>query len=205
MNSNWSYSPETLNSGQNWQYFVPCDLEIWWMTLENDRAPHLYQFKLCAPFQIHQWSQTWVTVWKRSILVKIGDILSRVNLKFDGWPWKTIGYLLYTTSSFVHHFKAMGELKLELQSGLGRVPDVRVRVQVRVLVICVSTSTSTWLLHESESEYWLMSTSTSTSTGLWSTFYIACIGSRFLLFGLWQESPQILTNLGQSSNCPLSM
>ena len=93
--------------------------------------------------------------------------------------------------------------------GLGRVPDLRVRVQVRVLVICVSTSTSpsTWLLHEyeSESENWLMSTSTSTSTGLWSTFYIACIGSRFLLFGLWQECPQIPTNLGQSSNCPLSM
>ena len=89
-------------------------------------------------------------------------------------------------------------------SGLGRVPDLWVRVQVRVLVICVITSTSTWLLHEyeSESEYWLMSTSTSTSTSLWSTFYI---GSRFLLFGLWQESPQILKNLGQSSNCPLSM
>ena len=92
-------------------------------------------------------------------------------------------------------------------AGLGRVPDLRVRVQVRVLVICVSTSPSTWLLHEYESEYeyWLMSKSTSTSTGLWSTFYIACIGSRFLLFGLWQESPQILTNLGQSSNCPLSL
>ena len=98
-----------------------------------------------------------------------------------------------------------------LCSGLGRVPDLRVRVQVRVLVICVSPSPSPspWLLHEYEYEYeyeyWLMSTSTSTSIGLWSTFYIACIGSRFLLFGLWQESPQILTNLGQSSNCPLSM
>ena len=74
-----------------------------------------------------------------------------------------------------------------IAAGLGRVPDLRVRVQVRVLVMCVSPSPSpsTWLLHEyeSESEYWLMSTSTSTSTGLWSTFYI---GSRVLLFGLWQ-------------------
>ena len=25
--SNWSYSPETLNSGQNWRFFVPRDLE----------------------------------------------------------------------------------------------------------------------------------------------------------------------------------
>ena len=38
-------------------------------------------------------------------------------LKFDGWPWKTIGHLFYTTPSFVHHFKSIGELKLKLQSG----------------------------------------------------------------------------------------
>ena len=63
-NSNWSYSPETLNSGQNWRFF-----------------------------------------------------LSRVTLKFDGWPSKTIGHLFYTLSSFVHHSKAMVEFKLELQSG----------------------------------------------------------------------------------------
>ena len=73
MNSNWSYSLEMINSGQNWWYFVLCDLEIWWMTLENNRAPLRYYIKLCAPFQIHQWSQTWVTVRKRSIQVKIGD------------------------------------------------------------------------------------------------------------------------------------
>ena len=42
---------------------------------------------------------------------------SRVTLKFDGWPWKTIGHLFNTTSSFVHHFVAIGEIKLELQSG----------------------------------------------------------------------------------------
>ena len=40
-----------------------------------------------------------------------------MTLKFDGWPWKTIEYLFYTTSSFVHHFEAIGEFKLELQSG----------------------------------------------------------------------------------------
>ena len=31
-----AYSPETPNLGQNRWCFVPCDLEIWWMTLEND-------------------------------------------------------------------------------------------------------------------------------------------------------------------------
>ena len=30
---------------------------------------------------------------------------------------KTIGHLFYATLSFVHHFKAMGEFKLESQSG----------------------------------------------------------------------------------------
>ena len=40
---------------------------------------------------------------------------ARVTLKFDGWPRKTIGHF-YTVSSFVHHFKFVGEFKL-LQSG----------------------------------------------------------------------------------------
>ena len=40
-----------------------------------------------------------------------------MTLKFDEWPWKTIGHLFYATSSFMHHFVAIGEFKLELQSG----------------------------------------------------------------------------------------
>ena len=56
-------------------------------------------------------------VQKRPIWVKIGDVLYRVTLKFDGWPWKTIGHLSYAVSSFVQHFIAIGEFKLELQSG----------------------------------------------------------------------------------------
>ena len=56
-------------------------------------------------------------VRKRPIWVKIGDVLSRVTLKFDGWPWKTIGNLFFAVSSFVQHFIAIGEFKLELQSG----------------------------------------------------------------------------------------
>ena len=113
MNSNWSYTPETLNSGRNRQFFVPCDPEIWWMTLENNRAPLLYYIKLCASFQVHRWIEIEVTVRKRSIWVKISDFLSCVTLKFDGWPWKTIGHLFNTKSSFVHHFKSIGELKLK--------------------------------------------------------------------------------------------
>ena len=45
------------------------------------------------------------------ILFKIGFKSSIDDLK------KTIGQRLYTTLSIVHHFKAIGEFKLELQSG----------------------------------------------------------------------------------------
>ena len=82
-----------------------------------NRAPLLYYIKLFASFHNHQWIETGVTLRKRSIQVKIGHLLSRVTLKFDRWPRKTIGHLFYAASSFVHHFKAMGEFKLELQSG----------------------------------------------------------------------------------------
>ena len=83
---------------------------------KNNKVLLLYYIKLCVSNQIHRWSQTWVTVRKRSVQVKIIDFLSRVTLQIDGWPWKTIGHLFYTTSSFVHHFKSIGEFKLELQS-----------------------------------------------------------------------------------------
>ena len=117
MNSNWSYSPEMPNSDKNRRFFSPCDLAIWCMTLKNNRAPLLCYFKLCAPLHNHWWIQTGVTVWKRPIWVKIDDFLSRVNLKFDRWHWKTIGHLFNDTSSFVHHLVAICEFKLELQSG----------------------------------------------------------------------------------------
>ena len=87
------------------------------MTSKNYRAPLLDYIKLCASSLTPRWIQTGVTVRKRSIRVKIGDLLSRVTSKFDGWPWKTIGHLFYVASSFVHHFIAIGEFKLNLQSG----------------------------------------------------------------------------------------
>ena len=87
------------------------------MTFKNSRAPLLCYFKLCASFRSHLLIQTGVTVRKRPIWVKFDAFKSRVTLKFDGWPSKTIGHLFYVTSSFVHHFVAIGEFTLELQSG----------------------------------------------------------------------------------------
>ena len=109
-------SPETFNSVQNGWFFVPCDLEIWQMTLKNNRALVLCCFKLCVSFQSHLWIQTGVTVRKRSFGSTLAIFLSSVTLNFDGWPWRTIEYLFYATFSFVHHFVAISEFKLELQS-----------------------------------------------------------------------------------------
>ena len=99
-----AYSPEAPNLGQNRWCFVPCDLEIWWMTLNNNRASLLCCFKLCGTFHSHRWIQTGVTVRKRPIWVKFDDFWSPVTLKFDVWLWKTIGHLYYVTSSSMHHF-----------------------------------------------------------------------------------------------------
>ena len=169
MNSNWSCCPETPNLGQIRRFLEPCDLEIWQMTLKNNRASLLCYFQLCAWFHCHMWIQTGVRVRKQ-----LSWVLTSVTLTFDLWPWpfawtslltmvitpenfmmirwwehgekgvtdgqtdghrqtdrqtenticraawsqlKTIGHLFYATSSLVHHFIAIGEFKLELQSG----------------------------------------------------------------------------------------
>ena len=82
MYSNWSYSPETPNQGQIRRFLEPCDLEIWRMTLKNNRAPLLCCFQLCAWFHCHMWIQTGVRVRKR-----LSWVLTSVTLTFDLWPW----------------------------------------------------------------------------------------------------------------------
>ena len=88
-------------------FFVPCDLEIWWMTLKNNRAPLLCCLKLYTSFHSHRWIQTKVTVRKHPIWVKIDDFFSRVTLKFDRWPWKNNRAPLLSNiklyASFHHH------------------------------------------------------------------------------------------------------
>ena len=105
-----------LNLDLNRRFFSPCYLEIWWMTPKNNRAPLLYYIKLCASFQIHRWIQTGVNNPKTLNSGQSRRFLVHVTLKFDGWPWKTIGHLFYATLSFVHHFKAMRGFKLKIQS-----------------------------------------------------------------------------------------
>ena len=73
--------------------------------------------KLCASFKIHRWIQTGVTVRKRPIQVKIGDLFSMWPCNLTDYLKKKPGHLFYATLSFVHHFKAIGRFKLKLQSG----------------------------------------------------------------------------------------
>ena len=72
-----------LNCGQNQRLYVPCDLQIWWMTLKNNRAPLLCCFKRCVSFHSHQWILTGVTIRKRQIWVKIEDFF--VQCDFQIW------------------------------------------------------------------------------------------------------------------------
>ena len=110
---------QSVNTQFRSKLVIFCSMWSWNLMndVENNRAPVLCYFKLCSPFQRHWWIQSGVTVRKLPIWVQIGDFLSCVTLKFDGWPSKKLGHLFYATSSFVQHFLAIGELKLELQSG----------------------------------------------------------------------------------------
>ena len=116
MNSNWSYSPETLNSDQNLRFFVSGDVEIWRITLKN--KGHLFytmwslvhNFKAMGEFKLELQSGN------AQFASKSVNLLFCVTLKFDEWPWKTIGHI-FAASSLVHHFIAISEFKLELQSG----------------------------------------------------------------------------------------
>ena len=60
------------------RFFEPCDLEIWRMTLKNNRAPLLCYFKLGAAFRTHWWIQTGVTA-VFSQYVKVGGDLLKVG------------------------------------------------------------------------------------------------------------------------------
>ena len=105
-----------LKLDSNRRFFSPRDLEIWWMTLNNNMAPLLYYIKLCVSFKSIGEFKLELRSGSAQFGSKLAIFLSRVTLKFDRWPWKTIGHIFCTPSSFVHHFKAMDEFKLELQS-----------------------------------------------------------------------------------------
>ena len=116
VNSNWSYSPETRNSCQNWRFLshVTLNFDVWpWKTIWRlfyTTSTFVRYCKDNGEFKLE------ILSWNAH-RVKIGDFLSCVTSNFDGWRWNKIGHLFYDTLSFVLRFKDIGELKLQLQSG----------------------------------------------------------------------------------------
>ena len=79
------------NLGQIRRFLAPCDLEIWQMTLKNNRAPLLSNIKLYVSFHHHTWIQTGVTVQKRLSWVVTSVTLTFRPLPF-AWtlPWSLV-------------------------------------------------------------------------------------------------------------------
>ena len=100
-------------------FFVPCDLEIWQMTLKNNKVPVLCYFKLCASFHSHQWIKTAVTVRKPKIRVK-SMLLAPCELEIWYMTLKNNrAPLLCHINLCVSLHWSICEFKLELQSGNG--------------------------------------------------------------------------------------
>ena len=89
-----------LKLDSNRRFFSPCDLEIRWMTLKNNRSPLLSNIKLYASFHHHMWIQTGVTV-----PIRLSWVMTSVTLTFDLWPWHfawiSILSLVITPENFV--------------------------------------------------------------------------------------------------------
>ena len=94
------------------------------VTLKFDGWP--WKTKGHLSFAVSSFEQQFIGICEFKLELQSGNaqfgsnstiFLSPVTLKFDRWHCKTIGHLFYATSSFVHHFVAIGGLKLELQSG----------------------------------------------------------------------------------------
>ena len=95
--SHWWIQTVELQSGNAYCDLKPCDLEIWQMTLKNNRAPLLSIIKLCAKFHCHMWIQTGDTVRKR-----ISGVMTSVTLTFNLWPfaWTSHMSMVITPENF---------------------------------------------------------------------------------------------------------
>ena len=172
------------------------------MTLENNRVPLLKYIKFFASFQNHGWIQTTVTARKRSIRVKIGDFLSRVTLKFDGWHWKTIGHIFYVSSSLVHHSIAIIEYKRELQSGnaqFGSKSMFFVRCDLKIWQMTLRNNTAPLLCYfklcaSFRSHWWIHTGVTVRKLPIWVTIY------DFLGVWLWNLTDDFDKQQGTSLN-----
>ena len=100
-------SPETPNFSQDRWCSVPCDLQIWTMSLANNRASILCCFMLCATFHSHRWIHTGVTGPETPNVSQIRRFLELCDLEI--WKmtsWKIIGHLFNATGIFDALFRS---------------------------------------------------------------------------------------------------
>ena len=139
------------NLDQNRGFLVLCDLEIWRMTLKNNRAPFLCYFKLCAAFHGHWWIQTGVTVRKRPIRIKNGNFLFPCDLEIWVMTLKNnrAPLLWYMYFKFCASFMTIDEFKLELQSRNAHIKAKFVytmSIELLLQILCNIFLTLKWIL-----------------------------------------------------------
>ena len=105
MNSNWSYSPETVKLGCDL-----CDLwpwpSAWTLPLSLVITPENFM-------TIRWWEHN-----QKGVTDGQTDRRTENTIHRAAWSQlKTMGHLFYSTSSFMHNFVAIGVFKLELESG----------------------------------------------------------------------------------------
>ena len=156
------------NLGQNRWFFVPCDLDIWRMTLKNNRAHLLYYvklwasfqiwrmtlknnralllcyFKLCASFHSHQWIKTGVTVSKCPIWFKISDFFYPSDLEIWRMTLKNNRAPLLSNIKLCAWFHR----HMQIQSG------VTVRKQLNWVLTSVTLTFDLDLLHGHHFSHW---------------------------------------------------
>ena len=138
--------------------------------------------------------------------------LACLTLKFDGWPRKTIGHLFYTMYSFVHHFKAIGEIKLELQSGhvqfrsqsvifLSRVKDNKAPLLCHIK-LCASSHHHMWIqtgfIFQKQLN-WVLSFVTFMDTWPWPFAWTSLLSmvittKNFMMIWWWKHSGKAVTD-----------
>ena len=157
MYSNWSYSPETPNLGQIRRFLEPCDVEIWWMTLKNNRAPLLCCFQLCAWFHCHMWIQT-------GVRVRLSWVLTSVTLTFDLWPWPfawtSLLTMVITPENFMmirwweHGEKGVTDRRME--NTICRAAWLQLKMGwVTVAIFVVTATIADWITYPTPTSVWL--------------------------------------------------
>ena len=79
-----------LKFDSNHRFFCLCDLEIWWMTLKNNKAPLLYSSHGLVVKSPYHTSMVWSSVWHRSNTGISSTQYEQIPIILGVWPfWLT--------------------------------------------------------------------------------------------------------------------